>query len=293
MKKDIIPTHDFYDKLERSIPFDSIQLKEKSTYDPSVPHRHSYYEIFFFVKGGGTHEIDFETFSVESNSLHFVSPGQTHLLQRALNSNGHVLLFSREFFHLGLQNKDSLYELPFLNNNTSKPIVAIPGNEHGLFNDLFQKIQSEYSSANPYKEEVLRSYLNILLIHSKRLFKMVPEEGNFVLNSGKELAKKFKIAIEKNFISVHRVGEYADMLHVSPGHLNDIVQKNTGKSAGELIHERLILEIKRMLLHSDETINEIAYVLNFEDPSYFTRFFRKHSGVSPTDFRTTIRKKYH
>ena len=94
MKQEVIPTHQFYDRLERSIPFDLIQLKEKSKYDPSLYHRHAYYEIFFFIKGGGTHSIDFDTFEVETNSIHFVSPGQVHLLQRALNSNGFVIFAS-------------------------------------------------------------------------------------------------------------------------------------------------------------------------------------------------------
>ena len=242
------------------------------------------------MKGGGAHEIDFEEFPIESNSLHFVSPGQTHLVKRALNSNGYVILFSREFYHLGIKDKDVLYELPFLNNNSVKPIVQLPDTEIDFFNDMIQKIHAECISTNPNKEEILRSYLHILLIHAKRLFNK--SETNRAQSSYHELVQKFKIAVEKNFMNIHKAGEYAGMLCVSPGHLNDTVQKAIGKSATDTIQERLILEAKRMLFHSDESVNEVAFTLNFEDASYFTRFFGKHVGVSPSEFRTQIREKY-
>ena len=289
MKREPIPTHEFYDKLERTIPFDLVLLKEKGSYDPSEHHRHAYYEIFFFVKGGGTHEVDFEVFPIESNSLHFVSPGQTHVVKRALNSNGYVILFSREFYHFGINNKDILYELPFLNNNTNKPILNLSDTEVSFFKDVVQKIQTEYASSNSDKEEILRSYLHIILIHAKRLFHKTEVSEQ---NSSRDLVNKFRIAVEKNFMNIHKVSEYADMLSVSSGHLNDTIQKTIGRSTSDLIHERLILEAKRLLLHSDESVSEIAYTLNFEDASYFTRFFRKHSDISPSEFRIQIREKY-
>ncbi|MCH8903843.1 MAG: helix-turn-helix transcriptional regulator [Bacteroidetes bacterium] len=79
---------------------------------------------------------------------------------------------------------------------------------------------------------------------------------------------------------------------MSPGHLNENSRKVLGKTASELIHERLILEIKRMLFHSNQTINEIAFSLNFDDPAYFGRSFRKYAGMTPISFRKTIREKY-
>lgn len=284
-QKQIIPTYKFYDKLEKSIPFFITSLTEKNEYDPTVYHRHAYYEIFFFLKGGGVHDIDFETFEVESNSLHFVSPGQVHLLQRALDSNGFVILFSREFYQLGLKNIDTLYELPFLNNNTPKPIVKIPDELVERFRSLFLRVKEEKESSDPDKEEVLRAHLNLLMLDSKRLFLQQNPDTDYKTSPQSELVKKFRIAIEKNFFHLHKPGEYADILHVSPGHLNDVVKTTIGVSASELINERIILEIKRMLRHSGETVNEIAQMLNFEDPSYFARFFKNHTGVSPKDFR--------
>jgi len=283
--KKIIPTHEFYDRLERSIPFFVNSLNEKNEYDPSIYHRHAYYEIFFFIKGGGKHDIDFESFPIEDNSLHFVSPGQVHLVQRALDSSGFVILFSREFYQLGLQNFDTLYELPFLNNNSLRPIVNIPAEATETFVSLFKRIKLENESEESDKEEVLRAHLNLLMLDAKRLFNRQNPDAEHKTPAQSELVKRFRIAIEKNFLHLHKPGEYADLLHVTPGHLNDVVKTVLGVSASDLINERMILEIKRMLLHSDDTVNEIAALLNFEDPSYFARFFKNHTGVSPSDFR--------
>jgi len=291
-KREIIPTHEFYDRIEHSIAFDLISLREKGAYDPLHYHRHSYYEIFFFLKGGGKHDIDFETFVVESNTLHFVFPGLVHMLRWALNSNGFIILFSREFYQLGLYNFDSLYELPFLNNNTPKPVLKLPDNLVDNFRLFFLRIQQENESLNKDKEELLRAQLNLLLLDLKRLFIQQHERIMPAASVPSELVKKFRICVEKNFMHLHKPGEYADLLNVSTGHLNDVVKDAVGVPSTDVINERLLLEIKRMLFHSDESINEIAHVLNFDDISYFSRFFKTHAGESPKDFRVRIREKY-
>ena len=290
-----IPTHDLYDKLERTIPFNFIRLKEKTHYDVSKPHRHSYYEMFFFIKGDGTHDIDFKTHAIKSNTIHFVSPGQVHIVKRGLDSNGFVILFSREFYYWGLENTGALYELPFLNNNTTKPIVELNPIESVFFRELFETIEKEFKNTNKPedKQEILRSYLKIFLIKAQSLFdsskKLTAPDGE---NMGQDIAKKFKILLEQNFLKQFKVNDYAEMLNVSAGHLSDLLKNHFGKTPSDLIQERMLLEIQRILLHSDDSIKEIANTLNFEDPSYFTRFFRKHTGQSPQDFRSTIREKY-
>ncbi|MDB6080659.1 MAG: AraC family transcriptional regulator, partial [Akkermansiaceae bacterium] len=85
---------------------------------------------------------------------------------------------------------------------------------------------------------------------------------------------------------------YAKMLGVTSGHLNDTVSAQTGRPAGALIRERILLEARRLLLHSELQIAEIAYHLGFGDPSYFARFFRREDGRPPGDFRMEIREKY-
>ena len=292
MEKNPIPSYDFYKDFEKSLPFEICRLENpKNLYDTDKAHRHNYYEIICFTKGSGKHFIDFKSFPVKSNSVHFISPGQVHLVRRSADSDGYVIMFTIDFYSLNLNNKDILFDLPFFNNNSSKPILSVSASQFNVFSDVINKMNAEFFSENLNKEEILRSYLNIFLINENRLFE--PEEAiKSTSSSNVELVKNFNKLIEKNFIEKHKVSDYAAMLFISPGHLNENTGKVLGKTASELIHERLILEIKRMLFHSNQTIDEIAFSLNFEDPAYFGRFFKKHQGTSPGSFRRDIRQKY-
>jgi AraC-like DNA-binding protein len=103
---------------------------------------------------------------------------------------------------------------------------------------------------------------------------------------------KLRALVEKHYTTVHAPGEYAEMLCVSQNHLNSTVRKMLDKTIGDLVHERIILEAQRLLFNTELSVKEIAFGLNYDDPSYFTRFFRKHTGLSPQEFRESARKKH-
>ena len=98
--------------------------------------------------------------------------------------------------------------------------------------------------------------------------------------------------IETRFRADKSVSAYAKALKVTPGHLNDTVKARTGRVAGDLLRERVLLEARRLLLHSRLGVAEVAYHLGYEDPSYFARTFRREIGSSPADFRDNSREKY-
>lgn len=288
-----IPIHDFITDDATSIPFTIIPLEVKTGYDSAVPHRHNYYEIFIFYKGGGVHEIDFEEIEVKTGSVHFVSPGQVHILQRAPGSYGYVILFSRDFFSLPLQDKDFLFELPFLNNNTLHPFINFPGKDFIEVQELTDKILNEHTQQNQDSHHIIRAYLNILLLKCKSKYTVNDDfELQENISSQKQIMQKFRILVEKNFRQFHLVKEYASLLAVTPENLNEISKKQTGKTASEIISDRLMLEAKRLLLYSGLKAKEIAYFLNFQDPSYFNKFFKNNTGYTPTDFREVLLKKY-
>ncbi|MEM9981742.1 MAG: helix-turn-helix transcriptional regulator, partial [Bacteroidota bacterium] len=111
---------------------------------------------------------------------------------------------------------------------------------------------------------------------------------NHVLPSRKHLiTARFKKLVEKNFLHLRKVSAYAEKLYITPTYLNDTVKTITGQSASEIIHNRLIQEIKGELIQTELTINELSYQLGFNDVSYFCRFFKKNTGVSPQVFRET------
>lgn len=129
----------------------------------------------------------------------------------------------------------------------------------------------------------LRSYLRLWLICAKRIAERERPQHN--QPSGFYLTRRFLTLVEQNYQKNLSVKSYAERLEVSAGHLSATVKQNMNKTAGEIIRERLLIEAKRLLHYSELTVSDIAFRLNFEDPSYFARFFRKYTGVTPTDFR--------
>ncbi len=280
MSEQLIPIHNFSKDDEESIDFKFIKLETRTDYDSSVAHRHNYYEIFIFTKGGGTHAVDFSTFEIADRSVHFVSPGQVHKVAREPDSFGHIILFSREFFYSNSMDRGSLFDIPFLNNGTNEPILNFEEGEFEQVEALAEQIRTEFESAETHKEEALQSYLNLLLLQCKRKF---DDAGKRELYDS--TFQQFRAMLEEKFDSMHFVSDYASELGVTEKQLSAITQKAIGVSALQLIHQRIILEAKRLLNHSDHSIKEIAFFLHFDDPSHFGKFFKSKVGATPAEFR--------
>jgi AraC-like DNA-binding protein len=106
------------------------------------------------------------------------------------------------------------------------------------------------------------------------------------------LVRRFQQEIERNHRNWRTLEPYAKELGVTVNHLNDVVRGETGQAAGEHVRQRRLLDAKRLLLHSTLSVSEIGYELGFEDPSYFSRFFRRYEALTPAEFRKEIREKY-
>ena len=289
-KKQDIPLFDFYKTLNHKEGFIFSLLEESyNTYDASSPHRHNYFEIIFFDVTGGYHEIDFVSYPIEKNTLHFVSPEQVHVLRRSKNVTGYVISFTSEFLLHGLIRDD---QFPFFKNAYSSTVVKIdtPTNEKRI-KELIKQIETEFSSPNTDRSEALYAVLSMLLITSRRMY--VGDEFSGKPSGIKsEATRRFKALVNDHFLQHKSVTHYAKLLNITAGHLNDTIHKDIGKTASEIIHERVILEAKRLLYHSPKSVKEIAGHLHYEDPSYFTRFFKTHTGLTPEEFRKHIREKY-
>lgn len=274
-----IPIHDYLADDESSIPFQLVQLTKEGSYDTSIPHRHNYYEVFIFDIGGGKHNIDFQSFSIENNSVHFVSPGQVHNVNRKANSKGFVILFSRDFYS---SNQQRLKQFPFLNNNSKEPILNLKQKEFGILNDLINSIQSEQHSDNSFANDLIQAYLNTFLIHCKRYFS---DENKPQLLANDSLSFRFKQLIEESYLLLHNVSGYADLLNCSEKQLSSATKKEVGLTPKALIDERITLEAKRLVMHTNYSFQEIAFFLNYTDASHFAKFFKSRTGDSPGQYR--------
>ncbi len=253
-------------------------------------HRHNCFQVFLFKKGGGEHMIDFNYYTIEDNTLHFVSEGQVHSLNSIEGTDGYVILFTKEIVIMNSADKYIFNDFPVFNKSVS-PILHPDKDMYADLENMLLMMIAEYGKNNSYKENILGSYISILLLKSKTIITETSEYKR-TDSTSQELLQKFNNLVEEHFIEFHKVNEYADLLNVTPNHLSETIKKVTGKTAGDVIHERLILEAKRRLLHSSITAKELAYELNFNDPSYFSRFFKANTNLSPEGFRKEIREKY-
>jgi len=135
------------------------------------------------------------------------------------------------------------------------------------------------------------AYLTVLLTYLSRLYKEQFKDNN--ISADKLLLKNFQAKINECFRELREVGDYASRLHISAGHLSEVVKMQSGKPAIKHIHERLVLEARRLLFHTNNSLKEIAFDLGFSDSSYFNRFFKRETGVTPAGYRANIRKMYH
>lgn len=275
MKK-TIPIHNFSDEDTKGLPVRYVPLNVRNDYDISTPHRHNYYEVFFFTKGGGHHFIDFVKHPVDDNSVHIVYPQQIHVLNREPSSHGAVVHFSRNLFGVNIESAiDAL-----LNNNGFLHIANTPQQQAGL-NNVLEQLKAEYNSEDA-SGEILKSYLHILLLKCIKLFdKQHPgwqENASGTHNI-------FRALVEEGYREQKQPSYYAEQLKITERKLNEICKKATGFTVGDYINNRVVLEAKRLLCNSPLTVKEIAFYLGFNDPSYFNRFFKRNTKVTAIEFR--------
>lgn len=253
------------------------------------PHRHDYYEVLFLCEGEGTHIIDFEPYPVKPPVFHFVAKGQVHFWQLIKPLKGYAMIFPEEFLGAPTSNIVRTHDLTFFNNVGHAPYLSVD-QEHGtIIDSLILGIEQEFQDENKRSLSILRSYLHILLSNLNRLYASLhPDEHS----QASSLVRQFKQLIAEHFLTTHSVQDYAAKMGVSDSHLRNTVKLITGSAPGHLIREHLILKAKRLLAHSNETVAEIGYSLNFEDSSYFGRFFKRETGLSPVAFRHQVRAQY-
>ncbi|MBT33440.1 MAG: AraC family transcriptional regulator [Thalassobius sp.] len=241
-------------------------------------HRHDFYFMLVIDRGTGIHEIDFTTYQIQNSSIYFLRPGQVHQLSLDKNSTGFIIQFNNDF--LSTEDNSILQLIKEIKSNNLYSFDKSTFN--GLMNLLDTTLQ-EYSN-KPYKFlDVIRANLKIVLIELLRNSNKAP---NLQKNQYyQEQLDSFLDLLDRHIITHKQVSQYAEMLHLSAYQLNAITTKTLGKTCSILINEHIILESKRLLLATNNQINQIAFQLGYDDVSYFIRFFKKHTGFSPEAFR--------
>jgi AraC-like DNA-binding protein/mannose-6-phosphate isomerase-like protein (cupin superfamily) len=285
-----IPTHKFR-QIDKSFAY--VELKDFMSQDkhiPKYPHRHNYYEVFIFTKGGGTHMIDFVEYSIKANSLHFISPGMVHSIRRNAGCVGLVITFTKELFAMQNQ-QNTIQQINLYHNNQFPPIIECNQEDMRYYRNLIHKIKDESISSKLMGNEMALAYLIALLIHANRKFVLqhqllLPQIFTDIR------VQEFKNLLNAPLIDKPSVSSFAAKMGITAKQLNQLLMKHTGLNPKEHITNQILIEAKRLLINSDLTIKEIAYELFFDDPAYFGRIFKNQIGQTPNQYRKVMRKKY-
>jgi AraC family transcriptional regulator, transcriptional activator of pobA len=284
--KSVIPVYDICNLSE--FKQNDILISRFSPYlaihqNLKLAHKHSFYHLLLFTEGNGTHAIDFKSFTVRPYQIYFMIPGQVHSWNFEGQVDGYVINFSVPFFQSFLLKPDYLEQFPFFNGVIDDSVIDLPEAVRPKVLEIFEQLIAEGETGQRLGLDMVKTLLMQLFITIGRLsFEQI--SGN-VTSFNYTLLKNFQKLIEKNCTTLRLPKEYAELLFITPNHLNALCKEVLGIPAGEVIRNRIVLEAKRLLVNLKLSISEIAYTLNFEDNSYFTKFFKKQAGLTPEEFR--------
>ena len=290
-EKALIPHYPLIDSQNRP---SMIAVREANGIDIVIdpgfltPHRKDYYLYAFVQEGSSRHWIDDVPYTIKPGRFYFTVPPQVHLKEETCPMKGYFACFTEEF--LMLEENLMLRQLPVIQNPAAAHELILSANDAVYLEDVMQKMAAEYKIGGAWKNQMLTSWLRVLVIYLSRLY--TEQFGENKITQHHHLLRRFQQLISDHYADTHDVASYANLLHISPGYLNDIVKQHSGKTAISHIHSRLVVEAKRRLLHTELSVKQIADELGFEDAAYFNRFFKRLVDATPAAFGQQIREMY-
>lgn len=246
-------------------------------------HRHSFYHMVLFTKGGGYHTVDFEQFTVKPGQVYFMSPGQVHSWNFKGDMDGYIINFSEEIISSFLADNDYLQQFSFFRGIPADAVINLPRAAVEDVKATMEKIVREAHQPAQASKEMIAALLTELFITIQRNVSnghnpAIAQPNLVILNNFRQLVNTY-------YAEKRLPKEYAALLYITPNHLNALCKDLLGKPAGEVIRDRILLEVKRLLINADISMSEIAFRLNFSDNSHFTKFFKKYTNTTPEEFR--------
>jgi AraC family transcriptional regulator, transcriptional activator of pobA len=246
------------------------------------PHQHNgLFQILYLEGGKAKVQVDDRQRAMSGGQVLMVPQMCVHGFQFDPNAQGHVVTLAYPLIHkLVGQAGDGLLAM------TSPCLYALKRDENGRQLKLaFSALAAEYRGGGAFRNQILESLVGLmLLLLARSTLQDAAGRPREAGRAGEHFAN-FCELIDDNFTHHHPVAWYARKLCITAAHLNALCRQKVGKSALELIHERMVLEAKRNLVYTSMTVSVVSYTIGFSDPAYFTRFFKRQVGVSPKDFR--------
>lgn len=273
-----IPVNTMADSFGAGIAIGKASVEDIHTFDKAAQSHRDDYHIFFLQEKGTTiGEIDFQKFEIKQPSVIYIHPNQVHRLISFEN----VIL---SFWAIDNENLNPEY-LKLLEEITpAKPLLL----EKETLNIISEAVSLCIKISERNHEKLYHSLLKdscntlVALVASQYL---AQDKSADTLSRFDVITKAFKAILERNFITAKKPAEYAQSLNISSSYLNECVKNTTGYPVSHHIHQRIILEAKRLLCYSDKSVKEIASELGYDDYPYFSRLFTKVTAMTPVTFR--------
>jgi AraC-like DNA-binding protein len=271
-------------------PLLSVMTCDNMTFDTDLSYTCDFYLINFKKVKSGVIQYGKTKYDHNQGSMTFIKPRQiVDMRDIKLEENGFAICFHEDFL-TGHPLRDEIKKYGFFEYETNEALYLSPAEEKTVW-ELYRKIETEYhNNRDEFSRAIMLSHIDAILKYSERFYRRQfidrkPLSGATVSRFDNFLISYFEKGLmkEKGLPTVNYI---ASELNLSPRYLSDLLKQETGKTAIELIHLFLISEAKNLLTGTDYSVSEIAYKLGFENPPYFSRLFKKGTGMSPNQFRS-------
>jgi AraC family transcriptional activator of pobA len=245
------------------------------------PGRKDFFEIVWLKNEDPLHAMSDPAYGIKGDWVYLIPPYRVHQLNKA-GKNGELISFKRAM--LEEEDKDFLLDLfRIFNVQGEFSCLRLDADSASALGDIYRIMEQEYAKENNF--EMMKALLKVLLLKLISV-KQLEFPGHDV---HQKRVYEFLMLLESNFNTVTNIDFYAGKLGISSKRLNQILKEKLDKTGTQIIHDRIILEAKRRMIHTDVTIKEIAYDLGFSDRPYFSRFFKKQTGQTPEEFQKVAR----
>jgi AraC family transcriptional activator of pobA len=265
----------------------SLKRMESSTLIPPrfvQPHRHELNEILIIRSGRSRHIIDGHVVAFRPLTLCFIPRNHVHVLEHDARLSGWLVQFSDDFLPTESIDRSWNYRAALANQLGPARTLDLQPLEMHRIELMMEMMETDYLSPSATQGQSLRHWLSLLIIEIGKLSQNALAAGQHKMSEA-DIFQQFTAILEQDFNRRHDVGHYAARLNVDPLALSRAVGNILGKTTKQVIEERIILEAKRNLLHSERAIKEIAFAMGYADQFHFSKTFKRLAGVAPSAFR--------
>lgn len=236
-----------------------------------------------FIRAKGCVNIDFTEFDTETDRLFFIRSGQ--YIQIPGHTSGIMLHYDEEHYFKGVNENYLEWKAMLFGYGNHEPSIGLVEDAQKTILSFYTEIRKEAENQYLNQQETISTLIKQLIVTSMRLYTRVPSNMSISYGPDLDFYRKFNSLVDEHFRQLHSAAEFAKICSMTTKTLNKKISKYSDKNPSEIIYKRIILEAKRMLVQTQMNVRDIAFLLGYEDYSYFIRFFVKHTGIAPQTFR--------